>query len=148
MLAIVLLICTSFGLTACIEFEKTAIDAYKFATTMESKGYTISNETERDMVFYLPETTCIASKDGCVIEFYIFDSADDAYDFFDDLQFDFDFEISGATTETSGKNYNKFEGSSKDAYKMICRVDNTAMCIEVEKSNEDIAKAIVKEFGY
>ena len=148
MFALVLLVCTSFGLVACLEFQKTAITTEMFVTKMEEKGYAISTESTRDLTFYDVDKTSIAAKDGCIIEFYEFASASEAGQMYERIEFDFDFDYSGSTMSANGKNYNKFECSGSAGYAMVCRVDATLMVIEIDNSIKDTAKSIVKELGY
>ena len=148
MFALVLLVCTSFGLVACLEVEKTAITTETFVTTMEGKGFTISDESERDLLFYDVDKVSIATRDDCIIEFYEFGSVEDALDLFEELEFDFKFESFSSKVTGSGMNYNRFEGSGAGGYALLCRVDSTLMIVDVESKHIDIAKSIVKEFGY
>ena len=148
MIALALLICSSLVLNACLVIEKTAITSGMFIAIMEEKGFNISVESNRDLVFYDVIGAYVASKDDCVVEFYELRTIDEAYDLYNDLERDFRFDYSGSTSSTNAKNYDTYECSGSKGYVFLGRVDDTLMVIEVDSSLKDTAKSIVKELGY
>lgn len=144
-----ILICM-FIFTAC--GSKTAINTDKFISTMESKGFVISDVTDQFAgVDFLNDVT-VAMKDSgeYQIEFYNLKDESNAIEAFNINKEEFEKEKGSTSTESSAslKNYSTYSLTSNGKYMYVSRIDNTLIYLDVSKEYKDEVKEIINELGY
>ena len=143
-LALLLLTTFSFG-ACCFEIKKTAITGAFFQTTMEEKGYSVTVDSESD------DYICYIASNGnqYSIEFYEFLTDYNANKMYLYVEGEMEEDSGSGTTATlSGTNYDKYESTDSVAYRMVCRVDNTVMLVEVDKTYKNTVVDLIKSLGY
>ncbi len=138
-----------FLLTAC--GNKTAIATSKFASTMEKKGYTITDVSSQYSTYkYINEATVAQSPDGWQIEFYVLDNNANTKGMFNTNQKTFEAykESSSAESSVNLGNYSTYTLTSAGYYMYLCRVDNTLLYVKVASEFKNTIKDLVKELGY
>lgn len=131
--------------------EKTPISANTFNTTMESKGYVVTDTTSLFAQYpnYMSESY-VARKTGYQIEFYELTSVENAISMYNTNKTKFESQKSNASAfvTTSMNNYSIYSLSINGKYKYLSRIDNTLVYIDVDEDYKDIVKDIMKEIGY
>lgn len=131
--------------------EKTPITANTFNSTMESKGYIMTDSTWQFAQYgnYMTKSY-IAQKAGYQIEFYELSSVENAIDMYNTNKLIFELQETDASVSTTAnmKNYSKYSLSTNGKYKYLSRIDNTFIYVDVDESYKDIVKDLMKELGY
>lgn len=131
--------------------EKTPISADTFNTTMESKGYIMTDTTSQFSQYenYMSESY-VAQKTGYQIEFYELTSEENAISMYNTNKTKFESQKTDASASaaTSMNNYSTYSLTTNGKYKYLSRIDNTLVYIDVDESYKDIVKDIMKEIGY
>ena len=150
----ILLLCVcafiTLVLTGC--GTKTALSAEEFKTTMESKGYTVTDATSQ-FADYSYITTCYVATDSSEayqIEFYVFTDSNYATSFYDNNKTIFENSKGTSDTETlvSLKNYSKYTLETNGMFKTVSRIDNTVTYLNVDSSYKATVKDILTELNY
>lgn len=131
--------------------EKTPISADTFNTTMEGKGYVMTNSTSQFAQYpnYMLESY-VAQKTGYQIEFYELTSEENAISMYNTNKAIFESQkanISSSAT-ASMNNYSTYSLTTNGKYKYLSRIDNTLVYVDVDESYKDVVKDIMKEIGY
>lgn len=149
------LIVGTIGVMAIINMankQKTPITSSDFKTTMESKGYVVTDATSQFSGYdYVKKVYVAQSSDASYqIEFYQMSDESYAATFYSNNKSIFASSAGTSTgnTEFSGKNYSKYSLTSNGKYQYISRIDNTVVYLSVDSSYVDNAKDIVKKLGY
>ena len=131
--------------------EKTPISANTFNTTMESKGYVVTDTTSLFAQYpnYMSESY-VARKTGYQIEFYELTTVENAISMYNTNKTKFESQKTNASAfvTTRMKNYSIYSLSTNGKYKYLSRIDNTLVYIDVDEDYKDIVKDIMKEIGY
>ena len=139
-------------LIASINKEKVAITADTFKTTMEERGYIVSDVTSQFAQYVDYITTAYVAQEGedYQIEFYELSNLDNATNFYNTNRAKFESQKGNASSSynVSMKNYSTYSITTNGKYKFISRVDNTVIYLDVDTKYEDSVKEIIKEFGY
>ena len=132
--------------------KKTAISASDFKSTMEDKDFYITDaKSQFSGADYIEHVYVAVSEDyGYQVEFYEMTDEDDAVSFFNDNKEIFeDSKGSGSSeTSTSLKNYSKYTLSTNGKYKVVSRIDNTVIFLNVDDEYKDEVKDLLNELGY
>lgn len=132
--------------------KKEAISAYDFQSIMKSKGYIVQDVKEQVEDYDYVKQVYLAINDdySYQIEFYEFSDDSDSKDFFDYNKSIFETSKGNSSAETSKalKNYSKYTLSTDGEYKVLSRIDNTAVYIDVDKEYKDEINSVLKELGY
>ena len=137
----------AFLLTAC--GSQKAITGDEFTSKMEAAGYAvydISDQYSADIIYQ----ALIAQKDDYQIEFYDLITTDDAISAFDYNKSDFESlqGTSAKNTNVEFSNGGRYTLTIDGSYKLISRIDNTFIYLDVpEKYKDDVVK-VLKELGY
>lgn len=131
--------------------EKTPISANTFNTTMESKGYIMTDTTSQFAQYgnYMSKSYA-AQKTGYQIEFYELSSEENAISMYNTNKTKFESQKSNdsASAIASMNNYATYSLTTNGKYKYLSRIDNTLVYIDVDESYKDVVKDIMKEIGY
>ena len=133
--------------------NKEPITVNEFKEMMKDKDFELVNSKETQLLEYdYIEKSYIALEEdyNYQIEFYKLDEEEDAIYFFNINKEKFEKSKSSASTETSVSmgNNSKYTLTTKDKYKVISRVEDTAIYLDVDKKYKDEVKEILKEMGY
>lgn len=132
--------------------EKNSITASNFYTIMSQKEYSVQDASSQFSGYdYVKQAYIAISKDyNYQIEFY--ELLDDAYatSFYNNNKSIFEASKGNASSETSVglKNYSKYTLSSNGKYRVVSRIDNTVIYVDVDDNYEDTVKALLDELGY
>ena len=152
-LVIVAVIVIGVGiLIASLNKEKVAITPNTYKTTMESKGYVVSDVTSQFAQYgdYISKGYVAQKGTDYQIEFYELSNLDNATNFYNTNKTKFELQkgnASGSYT-ASMKNYSIYSITTNGKYKYVSRVDNTVIYIDVDEKYQDDVKSVIKELGY
>lgn len=145
-----LLIMSMFILTGCK--NKTMISAGEFKSKMESKNYVITDATNQfSSNSEIKQVYIAQEKSGNYqIEFYQLDNVDNAVSFYKNNKEIFESSKSNSNTysDVTLKNYAKYTLKTNGEYKVLSRIDNTVIYINVDSKYNDNIDKILKELGY
>lgn len=136
-------------LTGC---SKTALTPEYFKTKMSSKGYRVVDVTSQYSSQIALKTGYIAIKpdDSYQMEFYELVDDGVATSMFNNNKniFENSKATSSAETSVNGSNFNKYTLSTGGQYKVVCRVDNTLLYLNVPSKYKDDIKKVLDDLGY
>ena len=156
-LLIVMIIALFFAIGGCAVYsilnrEKDSITSEEFKSIMENKGYTIVDVTNQYAQYGYIEKGYIAITNDrqYQVEFYTLTDNEKAVYFYNTNKTIFENSKQGVTSEKSAelKNYCKYTLNNNGKYKVISRIDNTAIYLNVDEQYKDIIKDLLKEIGY
>ena len=132
--------------------EKNPLTTKEFISKMIDKGYTVIDAKDQ-LVGYdkLKEATIALSKDNKYqFEFYELEDKDSAIKFYEYNKKLFESVKGNSSKESSAefKNYSKYTLSTDGKYKVISRIDNTVMYLDVDDNYTETVKSVLKELGY
>lgn len=149
---IIVVIVLGVILTFMLAKEKTPITAEEFKTIMEEKGYVIGDATAQFEEYgYINKTYIAANKDYTYqIEFYEILDEEYARNFFSLNKKVFEDIKGNLATETnvSMKNYSIYTLSTERKYRVLSRIENTVIYVNVDDAYKDEVKGILEELGY
>jgi len=146
----VLLICSVFCMTGC--GEKTSITAETFKTTMDASGYTVQDATSQFADY--PQITqvyiALGENGAYQIEFYEFDSVESARMMFNGNKSNFEATIIDNYSKSSSSlaNYDRYVLTANEQFKVLSRIDNTLIYINVPVEYKDAVKTVLEQIGY
>lgn len=139
-----------FTLTGC--GNKTSITSDDFKNKMESNGYTVQDATNQMASYdYIKKVYIAISNDSTYqIEFYELSDSDYATNFFNNNKSIFEDSKSSVSTETSVNlgNHNKYSLTANDKFKVVSRIDNTVVYLDVDENYKSSVKDILDDLGY
>lgn len=139
-----------FTLTGC--GNKTSITSDDFKNKMESNGYTVQDATNQMASYdYIKKVYIAISNDSTYqIEFYELSDSDYATSFFNNNKSIFEDSKSSVSTETSVNlgNHNKYSLTANDKFKVVSRIDNTVIYLDVDENYKSSVKDILDDLGY
>lgn len=148
---VVVLVCIGLITFNALNKEKTPISASTFNTTMEGKGYVMTNSTIQFAQYlnYMLESY-VAQKTGYQIEFYELTSEENAISMYNTNKAKFESQKTNtsASATASMNNYATYSLTTNGKYKYLSRIANTLVYVDVDESYKDIVKDIMKEIGY
>ena len=119
--------------------EKESMTASGFKTMMEGKGFTVSDATSQFAEFdYIKQAYVAVSSDySYKIEFYELSNDEYATGFYNNNKEIFKSSKDNASIETSValKNYAKYNLTTGKQYKVVSRIDNTVIYLNVDLSD-------------
>ena len=152
-IGIIVVVLVGIGLITfnALNKEKTPISASTFNTTMESKGYVMTNTTSQFAQYpnYMSESY-VAQKTGYQIEFYELTSEENAISMYNTNKTKFESQKTNASASATASmnNYSTYSLTTNGKYKYLSRINNTLVYVDVDESYKDIVKDIMKEIGY
>ena len=137
-------------ITAC--GGNKAITSDEFKSKMESKNFTIYNTKSQFASYDQVKEALLAYNEekDYKIEFYILDTKDSAKIFYKTNKENFEEEKEGLATTTSVdlNNKNRYTQADSNTFKLISRIDNTVIYVNVNKEYKEDVSNILKELGY
>ncbi len=138
------------SLTGC--GDKTAITAETFKSKMEEKGYSVVDATEQFAEYDFVEKVYLAlnSEKGYQIEFYDIADVDNATSFFNNNKQRFEESKGDSVLESSLSmgNNDRYALETDGKYKVVSRIEDTIIYLDIDSSNKTVVKAILDEFDY
>ncbi len=136
------------GLTAC--GEKEALTASAFKSKMETKGYEVVDITSNPEYEGVATAVLVAMKDDYQIEFYVVNDNEQSIRAYDQNKTDFEgLKESGASeTEVSLSNHAKYTLTTGGKYRVVSRIDNTFVYVDVEESKKTEVSDVLKDLNY
>ncbi len=132
--------------------HKEPITASEFKNEMEDMGFEIVDAKYQFVEYDYIEKVYLALEEdgGYQIEFYKLDEEENAISFYNNNKLIFESDKGSATEETSLnlKNNSKYTLTTKGKYKVVSRIENTVIYLNVDKEYKDEVKDILKELGY
>ncbi len=139
-----------FTLTGC--GNKTSITSADFKSKMESKGYTVQDATSQMSEYdYINQVYIAISSDSTYqIEFYELSDSDYASSFFNNNKKTFENSKSSGSAETSvsAGNNAKYTLTTNGKFKVVSRIDNTVIYLNVDDDYKSSVKDVLKDLGY
>ncbi len=139
-----------FTLTGCV--KKTAITSDEFKNKMESSDYIVQEATNQMSDYdYIKKVYIAINKDSTYqIEFYELSNKDYASNFFNNNKKTFEDSKSSGSTETSVSigNNEKYTLTTKGKFKVVSRIDNTVIYLNVNDNYKSSVKDVLKDLGY
>lgn len=139
-----------FTITGC--GNKTAITSDDFKSRMESSGYTVQDATSQMSEYdYIDQVYIAISSDSTYqIEFYELSDSDYASSFFNNNKSTFENSKSSSATETSvsAGNNAKYTLTTNGKFKVVSRIDNTVIYLNVDEDYKSSVKDVLDDLGY
>ena len=132
--------------------SKKAITAADFKTIMEERGYSIIDATSQFSGYGYVKSAYIAlgTDEEFQIEFYEMSSVDKAVSFYNNNKAIFESSKSSAAVESTVNmgNHSKYTLTTNGSYKIVSRIENTVVYLDVAEDKKDIVKDILEALGY
>lgn len=132
--------------------EKESITGSEFTSLMQEKGFVVDDATSQFSEYgYVDQAYIAAPSDYAYqIEFYELSDVDNAISFYNNNKSIFESSKGNASGETSVsmKNYSKYALSTGGKYKVVSRIDNTVVYLNVDSSYKDTVKDLLDGIGY
>ncbi|MBE5820792.1 MAG: hypothetical protein E7310_08360 [Clostridiales bacterium] len=149
---ILVLVIGGIALFSSLNKEKESMTASEFKTLMEGKGFVVSDATSQFSQYdYVEQVYVAAPSDySYKIEFYELSDVEYATMFYNNNKSIFESSKGNASGETSVsmKNYSKYSLSTGGKFKVVSRIDNTVVYLNVDSNNKDTVKDLLDELGY
>lgn len=135
-----------------INNAKDPITSAKFESTMEKMDFVIYDAGQQYEEYdYIEEAIIAVEEDeDFQIEFYVLEDDDSAVSFYNNNVKIFKNSASSvkASSTVNFKNGATFKLTSNGKYKMITRVENTVVYVDVDSEYKDDVEEIIKKLGY
>ncbi len=152
LLFLLLLVFGGIFLFTSLNKEKDPITASQFQTIMQQKGFVVQDATSQfsDYDYITKVYIALSSDSNYQIEFYELSDSDYATSFYNNNKSIFESSKGSSNAETHAEiaNYSKYTLSSNGKFKVISRIDNTALYLNVDSSNKKAVEDILKDLGY
>ena len=145
-------VCFLFIILASGCSSKEAIEAEDFKVIMSGLEFTISDATDEYVQneYVTKVYVAVSSNEEYKIEFYEFSDGSSGLDFYNSIQTKFENSKTGSSVYSSVNlgNYSKYTLSTDGKYKVVSRIDNTAVYLDVDDVYKDEVKGILDNLGY
>lgn len=132
--------------------SKKAITAQTYKIKMESKGYDVEDVTSQySSQIDIKKGYVALDEDGeYQIEFYELGDNDTAISMYNNNKSIFENSKDSVSSEVNlnGSNFSKYSLSTGGKYKVVCRIDNTLIYLNVPSSKKDEVKKVLDYLGY
>lgn len=149
---ILVLLIGGIALFSSLNKEKESMTASQFKTLMEERGFVVSDATSQFSEYdYVEQVYVAAPSDySYKIEFYELSDVEYATSFYNNNKSIFESSKGNTSGETSVSmnNYAKYTLSTSGKYKVVSRIDNTVVYLNVDSDNKDVVKDLLDEIGY
>lgn len=146
----ILFITCIFSLTGCK--NKTSLKSDEFKSRMEAKNFVVYDATSQmQSNNYIDKIYVAVQKDSNYqIEYYQLKNDDNAISFFNNNKDIFQSSKSNKSSEKSKsvKNYSKYTLETNGNYKVISRIDNTAIYINADSKYKKDIDSVLNSIGY
>lgn len=142
-------ICALFLLTGC--GDKVALTSTEFNNKMTEKGYNVVNVKEQFEYDYITDALVAVSSDKKYqIEFYVLSTDDYAASFYGNNKTIFENSKTSNNTETSVNlgNHSKYTLTTNGKFKVVSRIKNTVIYLNVDEVYKNEVKDVLKSLGY
>lgn len=139
----------TFVVTGC---SKERISAEKFKSKMESKGYNVVDITDQysSSDKFIKVYVALPKNKTYQIEYYQLKDVDAAISVFESSKTNFENSkgVSSVNTNVSLGNYSKYTLATNGKYKMISRVEDTLIYVDVDSSYKNKVIDAIDSLGY
>lgn len=137
-----------FFITGCI--NKKSISSNEFKNIMKEKGYSIYDATSQFSDYDYVLKAYLALKSDHQIEFYELSDNDNAKSFYKRNKsiFEDSKEDIYSQYNSSIGNHSKYTLKTGGKYKVVSRIDNTVIYLNVDEKHKDSVKDILEYLGY
>ena len=137
-----------FFMTGC--FNKKSISSNEFKSIMSEKGFDVQDATKQFSDYDYVKRTYIALNDDFQIEFYELSDEEKAKGFYETNKsiFESSKESGYSQFNNSVGNHSKYTLKTGGKYKVVSRIDNTVIYLNVLEEYKDEIKDILKDLGY
>jgi len=129
---------------------REVLTAEEFTSRMEAEGHIVEDVTQ--MYAEIPglEIILIAETDEFEVEFIIWETAEAARSWFNNLRRSFEDTRGNVRSyrETNTANFNRFTQTTDGRFEAVVRVENTLVVIVTTSENRSDAQAILNILGY
>ena len=148
---VVLLVLICIFITGC--GNKKALTAAEFSDKMSAENkYLVYDATNQFSNYdYIKKVYIVADKDANYqLEFYELDSTENAISFIKSNRKTFENAKGKSSVESEVEiaNYYKYTLKSNKKYKVLSRIDSTAVYVDVDETYKDQIDKILEEIGY
>lgn len=152
-LGIVLFVVVTIGVVfALFNKSKVPLTAEQFKSTMEEKGYVVTDATAQFSEYDYVKKIFVAEAANADYQVEFYELADESYaaNFYANNKAIFESSKGNVSGETSVnmKNHSKYTLSSNDKYQVVSRIDNTVVFLNVDGSHKEAVKDLLKQLGY
>jgi len=151
-IAVVLIVAIVGVIFINLNKEKTSMTSSSFYTTMSQKGYTLNDASAQFSEYNYVKQVYIAANEDYTYQIEFYELVDDSYaiSFYNNNKSIFESSKGNNSAETSValKNYSKYTLSANGKYKVVSRIDNTVIYVDVDDSYRDTVKKLLDELGY
>lgn len=148
MIGLIIMICI---ITALFN-RKTAITAEKFKTTMEAKGFTVTDVTNQFASHgdYVTKAYIAQDDENYQIEFYELSNLENATNFYHTNKKNFELQEANASKihTIDRKKSAIYSIIANGRYKYLSRIDNTVIYIDESTSYQTSIQSVIKKLGY
>ena len=139
-----------FTITGC--GNKKALTASDFKSKMETNGYIVQDATSQMSEYdYIQQVYIAINSDYTYqIEFYELSDNDYAARFFNNNKSIFEDSKSSGAVETSVNigNHAKYSLTTDGKFKVVSKIDNTVIYLNVDEDYKSSVKDVLKDLGY
>ena len=148
---ILVLLILSLFLSACATtIERECIDDEEFSRIMTNEGFIVVNVKDQFAQYNYIEEAYVATNNNYKIEFYELEEDNYAIDFYETNKKIFE-ETKSNTSFYLNEDYpesNKYTLTTEKEYKVISRIEDTVVYLNMDKKYKDEANNILKKLGY
>ena len=146
--SLIVFVSAVFLLTCCM--NKESISPSEFKSTMESLDYEVHDATNQFSNYDYVKQVYIALNDDYQIEFYELSDEEKAEGFYKTNKSIFEGEKESGYSQfnSSMGNYSKYTLKTGGKYKVVSRIDNTVIYLNIDEEYKDKVKGILEELGY
>jgi hypothetical protein len=127
---------------------KTAVDSARFVEVVEKHGFEASELDTRPEDFVGLEQWFVGADEPLRIHFLVYDTADNAQAYLDNLRSVNDKRKNADSETTKGDNYDYYVVTIGETYSIVSRVDNTLIHIMATTDMRESMDEIISELGY
>lgn len=146
----VLLILLLFTAACSTSIKKESIDEEDFIRIMKGEGFNVVSVKEQFTQYNYIEEAYVATNNNYKIEFYELEEDNYAVDFYETNKKIFE-ETRSNTSVYLNEDYpesNKYTLTTDKEYKVISRIEDTVVYLNMDKKYKDEASDILKKLGY
>jgi len=154
-ICLILISIIALGVAACSSdakkkapATKTAVDSARFVEVVEKHGFESSELDTRPEDFIGLEQWFAGADEPLRIHFLVYDSADHAQAYLDNLKSVNDKRKNADSEITKGDNYDYYVVTINETYTIVSRVDNTLIHVMATTDTQKSMDEIISELGY
>lgn len=147
---VMIFVVTAVLMTGCLQLRKDPITTEKFISIAENEGMTIKDVLEEvSENKQILEATVAQHKDGWEIEFYKLADLESAMKLFESNKEIMEGEVDeNVSTSIEAGNYARNSWTTEDSYTYLSYIEDSFICVKVDKKYKKDVKAFCDKIGY